>query len=275
MIPALLITLREGLEAALIVGIVLATVRKLGHVRHYRAVWYGVVFAIIVSGAAGAALTALHVVFEGRGEEIFEGVTMLLAAAVLTWAILWMQRQGSRMASKLGGDLEIAITSESSWALFALVFLAVLREGIETALFLLATTYAADPIQAAIGAAIGLGVAVLAGFLIFTGGKRLNVRTFFRVAGVLLLLFAAGLVAHGIHELQEAQLLPTVIEHAWDVNHVLDEESIFGSLLKAVFGYNANPSLLEVLGYSLYIVGVGCFMRRRGRTSPTADAAAT
>jgi high-affinity iron transporter len=253
MFASLLITLREGLEAALIVGIVLGVLRKLGRMERSRSVWAGVLAAVLVSVVVGLALNALGVAFEGRGEEIFEGVAMLLAAGVLTWMIFWMQRQGRQVQAELESDVRRAAYTGSSWGLFGLAFVAVVREGIETALFLTAAAFSATPAQTLIGGALGLVVAIVLGWLMFAAGKRLDVRAFFRVTSVLLIFFAAGLVAHGVHELQEAALLPTIIEHVWDVNYLLDEGSAVGTFLKALFGYNGNPSLIEVLSYLGYL----------------------
>jgi high-affinity iron transporter len=256
MFASALITLREGLEAALIVGIVLGVLRKMGQEERGRTVWAGVLAAVVVSVGAGLALNALGVAFEGRGEEIFEGVAMLLAAGVLTWMIFWMQRQGREIQADLELDVRRAVTEESAWALFSLAFVAVVREGIETVLFLTAAAFSATAGQTLMGGALGLIVAGAIGWLIFIAGKELNVRAFFRATGVLLVLFAAGLVAHGVHELQEAALLPTVVEHLWDVNHILDEGSTVGRFLQALFGYNGNPSLIEVLSYIAYFVAI-------------------
>jgi len=275
MFASSLITLREGLEAALIVGIMLGVMRKLGHTDRNRTVWTGVLVAVVASLIVGLALNALGVAFEGRSEEIFEGITMLLAAGVLTWMIFWMQRQGRRIQAELEVDVRRAATSGSNWALFSLAFVAVVREGIETALFLTAAAFSATPLQTLIGGTLGLALAVVLGWLMFVAGKRLDVRAFFRVTSVLLILFASGLMAHGVHELQEAGLLPTLIEHVWDINPILDESSVLGTFLKALFGYNGNPSLLEALIYTAYFAVVGLVSLRQNRTMlPAAGAGA-
>jgi high-affinity iron transporter len=257
MFAAFLITLREGLEAALIVGIVLSVLRKLGRADRDRPVWIGVLAAVAVSAIAGAILNALGIAFEGRGEQIFEGMAMLLAAGVLTWMIFWMQRQGRQIQRELEADVRQAVARGSAWALFSLAFVAVVREGIETSLFLTAAAFSATPLQTLVGGALGLIVAIALGWLLFAVGKQLNLRAFFRVTGFLLLLFAAGLVAYGVHELQEAALLPTLVEHVWDINPILDENSALGTFLEALFGYNGNPSLLEVISYAAYLFVIG------------------
>jgi high-affinity iron transporter len=270
MVASFLIVAREGLEAALIVGIILSVLRKLGQSQLGRPVWVGVLAAFVASLAAGLALNALGVAFEGRGEQIFEGVTMLLAAGVLTWMIFWMQRQGRRIQAELELDVRRAVTAGSAWGLFSLAFVAVVREGIETVLFLTAAALSATPMQTLIGGGLGLILAVILGWLLFVVGKRLNVRKFFQATSILLILFAAGLTAHGIHEFQEAALLPTLVEHVWDINPILNEESVTGAFLKAIFGYNGNPSLLEVLAYSAYFAVVGMASLRGSRAPVSA-----
>ena len=257
MFGALLITLREGLEAALIVGIVLGALRKMNQSERSWLVWAGSALAIVVSVGSALALNAAGVVFTGRGEEIFEGVAMILAAGVLTWMIFWMQGQGKTMRAHLEQDTRIALDTGNSAMLFGLAFLAVVREGIETVLFLTAAAFGATPTQMLSGGGLGLVIAIGLGWLIFVAGEGLDLSAFFRATGVLLLLFSAGLLAHGVHELQEAMLLPVIIEHVWDVNAILDENGVVGSLLKALFGYNGNPSLIEVIAYLGYLLVIG------------------
>ena len=273
MLASFLITLREGLEAALIVGIVLSALRKLNQTDKKRPVWLGVIAAVLVSVAAGWLFNRLGIAFEGRGEEIFEGLAMLLAAGVLTWMIFWMQRQGRNIEAELERDVRQAVTAGSAWALFSLAFVAVVREGIETALFMTAAAFSATPAQTLVGGLIGLAVAIVLGWLIFAAGKQLNLRAFFWGTSILLLIFAAGLLAHGMHELQEAGLLPILVEHVYDINSVLNENSTVGTFLKALLGYNGNPSLLEMLAYVGYLVLVGILLGRGWRTPVRARSA--
>ncbi|MFO7916474.1 MAG: iron uptake transporter permease EfeU [Anaerolineae bacterium] len=266
MFASALITLREGLEATLIVGIILSVLDKLGGGDRRRTVWMGVVTAVLVSVSAGLALNALGVALEGRGEKIFEGLSMLLAAAVLTWMVFWMARQARHIRTDLEREVRRAVFEDSGWALFSLAFVAVVREGIETVLFLTAAAFSAAPAQTLFGGALGLSIAVVLGWLIFAVGKQLDVRAFFRVTGALLILFAAGLLAHGVHELQEAALLPVLVEHVWDVNHILPEDGPVGAFLKALFGYNGNPSLLETLSYVAYFLLIYLATHSNGRS---------
>jgi len=256
MLPSYLLSLREGIEAALIVGIVLGALRKMHRSDMSAAVWIGVISAAVLSILAGILLTVLGLSFEGSAEQIFEGVTMLLAASVLTWMIFWMSRQARNIKGELESGVHKAAFEGGKRGLFALAFLAVLREGIELALFLVASVFASDVQQTLIGAFLGMGTAILLGWSLFATTVRLDLQRFFQVTGFLLILFAAGLVAYSVHEFNEAGIIPSVIEHVWDVNPILDENATLGSMLKALFGYNGNPSLTEVLAYLTYFVAI-------------------
>jgi len=270
MLPSYLLSLREGIEAALIVGIVLGALRKMHRTDLSSAVWTGVISASLLSALAGLLLTTLGLSFEGSAEQIFEGITMLLAASVLTWMIFWMSRQARNIKGELESGVHKAAFEGGKRGLFALAFLAVLREGIELALFLVASVFASDVQQTLIGAFLGLGTALLLGWSLFATTVRLDLRRFFQVTGFLLILFAAGLVAYSVHEFNEAGLIPSVIEHVWDVNPILDENATLGSMLKALFGYNGNPSLTEVLAYFAYFVAIFFGLRLSGRQTEAA-----
>jgi high-affinity iron transporter len=256
MFPSYLLALREGLEAALIIGIVLGAVRKIRRSDLAPAIWYGVVSAAIVSLVTVIFLTRFGLSLEGRTEQIFEGATMLLAAGVLTWMIFWMNRQSRTIKSELEAGVHRAAAGNSNRALFGLAFLAVVREGIELALFLAASAFATDAQQTLIGSLLGLGTAALLGWSLFASTVRLDLRRFFQVTGVLLILFAAGLVAHSVHEFNEAGWIPEIIEHVWNLNVIVDENSTLGGILAALFGYNGNPSLTEVLAYLAYFISI-------------------
>ena len=260
MLAGFMIALREGLEAALIVGIVLGVLRKTGRSDRRGAVWAGVASAVAVSIVGGLMLNCLGLALEGRAEAIFEGIAMLLAAGVLTWMILWMHRQGGQLRSALEQDTRQRLETASAGPLFTLAFVTVVREGIETVLFLMGAALSASWGDTLAGAALGLLTAVALGWMIFAAGRRLDLRAFFAATGVLLILFAAGLLAHGVHELQMAGLLPVVVEQMWDLGAVLDPKSVGGGLLRSLFGYNANPSLLEVVGYMGYLALVGGYL---------------
>jgi high-affinity iron transporter len=256
MLASFLLSLREGIEAALIIGVVLGALRKMRHMELAPAIWYGAISAVLVSLIGGVVLTAFGLSLEGTAEQIFEGAAMLLAAGVLTWMIFWMSRQARNIKGELENYVHKAAFDGGKRGLFALAFLAVVREGIELALFLTAATFASDAQSTILGALLGLGFAILLGWGLFASTIRLDLRRFFQVTGFLLILFAAGLVAHGVHEFNEASLIPPVIEHVWDVNSILDENTTLGSMLKALFGYNGNPSLTEVFSYLLYFLAI-------------------
>jgi high-affinity iron transporter len=268
MLPSYLLSLREGIEAALIIGIVLGALRQMRRTELVPAVWLGTLSAVALSILGGVLLTNLGLSFEGAAEPIFEGVTMLLAAALLTWMIFWMSRTARTLKSDLEADIHKAAFSTGKRAVFFVAFVAILREGIELALFLTASVFATDAVQTILGALLGLGTSILLGWSIFAAIIRLDLRRFFQVTGFLLILFAAGLVAHGVHEFNEIGWIPAVIEHVWDVNAIVDENSTFGLLLKALFGYNGNPSLTEMLAYAAYFVAIFFGLRLANKPRP-------
>lgn len=268
MLASYLLSLREGLEAALIIGIVLGALYKMRRPDLSPAVWLGTWSAAALSLIAAVLLTLFGLGLEEKAEQIFEGLTMFLAAGILTWMIFWMNRQARYLRQRLEDGVYRAAGRDGKRGLFALAFFAVLREGIELALFLTATVFASNAVQTTLGAVLGLGTATLLGWSLFATTVRLDLRRFFQVTGALLILFAAGLIAHGVHEFNEVGWIPAVIEHVWDLNGVLNEKTTLGELLKALFGYNGNPSLTEVLAYLLYFAGMGLFLRLSRDTAP-------
>ena len=275
MVAAALIALREGLEAALIVGIVLGYLRKIGYLEGRKSVWLGVFAAVLASLGVALTIQLVGMELEGRAEGIFEGATMFLAVGVLTWMIFWMRYQARLIKTSLEQDVQQAVETGTRWGLMLVAFIAVFREGVETALFLSAAAFASDGQGTLIGAALGLTAAILIGFLIYASTARLNIRLFFNITSVLLLLFAAGLLANGIHEFQEAGVIPTVNGQLWDTNNLLDENSSLGQMLKAVVGYNGNPSLVEVVAYFGYWIAVllGLRLWMESRFSPKLEQA--
>ena len=261
MLPSFLLSLREGLEAALIIGIVLGALRKIRRTDLAPALWFGTLAAVGVSALAAVLLTLLGLSLEGSAEKIYEGITMFLAAGILTWMIFWMSGQARHMNGELEDGVNKAAAGRSS--IFWLAFVAVVREGVELALFITAAFFAGNSeqlgvntIQTLAGVVLGLGTAILLGWSLLATTVRLDLRRFFQTTGLLLILFAAGLVAHGIHEFNEINWIPSVIEHVWDMNAVISETSVFGELLKTLFGYNGNPSLTEMIGYFVYLLSV-------------------
>jgi high-affinity iron transporter len=264
-----LITSRETLEAALVVGIVMAYLTRTGNHQYKKTVYYGITFGIFLSIVTAAAFTLIAGGFEGAAEGIFEGFTMLFAAVLLTTMILWMMRQkqvAKEIQSKVASHIEKAnFNSTYAYGLFALVAVAILREGVETVIFFQALSYSSG--VSLIGGLLGVLSAILIGYLFFVGSRKINLKKFFSISSILLILVAAGLVAHGIHELQEAAVLPVAVEHLWNTNAVLNEEGLVGSFLKGLFGYNGNPSLLEVLFYAGYLAFIFYLYFRIEKTS--------
>jgi high-affinity iron transporter len=262
------IALREGIEAALIVSIILAYLRQLGASDRARLVWWGTVAAVILSALVGTAIFVAGAEFEGEAEEIFEGVVTLAAVSVLTWMIFWMRRQGARIRSELHEKVDTALVA-GGLAMAGLAFFAVLREGVETALFLFAAAQgtavegsSVAPASQVIGALLGLGLAVILGVLLYRGGIRMNLRSFFRVTGLILIVVAAGLFAYSLHELQEAGWLPFLGGHAFDLSASLPDDEGIGAILRGLVGYNADPTWLEVVGWAAYLVVVGALFLR-------------
>jgi len=274
MVASLIITFRETLEAALVTGIVLSYLARTRQTRYNRVVYAGVASGLVAALIGAFLFSRLAEGFEGRAEQLFEGITMLLGALLLTTMILWMMRQ-RQVALELEARVAVEVAQANSWGLFSLVFLAVLREGIETVIFLGAATAASAGGELA-GALIGIGAAIALGYVAFVGARKVNIKTFFNVTSLLLILFAAGLVAHGVHELEEAGVVPALIEHVWDINPpvnpdgsypALHENGSVGGLLKSLFGYNGNPSLTEILSYVAYLAVVAGFWRNVNGTT--------
>jgi len=261
-VGAALLTTREGLEASLIVGIVLAFLAKTDNRERFRTIWLGTAAAVVTSAVAGGALFFTLGELEGRAEQIFEGVAMFSAVGVLTWMIFWMRRQARFIKRDLEAKLASAVAAGSAIGLASVVFFAVLREGIETALFLFAISESSTPVATGIGAAVGLAISVTLGVALYFGTRRLDLRQFFTATGVLLIVFAAGLLAHGIHEFQEAGILPEAVEHVWNTNGLVSEDSHTGQFLTALFGYNGDPSGLEVAAWFAYLVTALWFFLR-------------
>jgi high-affinity iron transporter len=257
MISTFLITLREGLEMSLIVGILLAYLARTGHRREFAAIWTGVACAALASIVAAGIIFLTAGVFNGRGEQLFEAAAYLTAVAVLTYMIFWMRREAITIRASLQARMSEALRSDSRAALVTLAAVAVGREGIETALFFFATVRASSPLAGGAGAVLGLGVAVLLGWLLYRGTYRLDLRMFFNVTSALLLLVGAGLLTRGIGELQEAGVVPMLVEQLWNSNRLVSQTSTLGSLLEAMFGYTSTPSLTQVAAYALYLAGVG------------------
>ena len=260
-----LIALREGVEAALIVGVVAAYLVKVGRRNLLPKVWFGVIIAAALPLSLGAIMTWGPYTLSFQAQEILGGTLSLVAVAMVTWMILWMSSNSRQFARKLREDTAAQLASGSEWGVVWIAFIAVAREGIETALFVWATikSSAENAIAApALGVVTGLVVAVIIGWLIYTGAARINLSIFFNITGLLLLFVAAGIVSYGIGDLQESSVLPGWGVPIYDITAYLDgsvyswltTSSWWWTLLEAMFNVNASPTHLQLIGWVLYIV---------------------
>jgi high-affinity iron transporter len=274
MLPSFLLALREGFEIALIVGIVFGALHKFERRDLFKTVNLGILSAILASLAVALVLTLLGASLEGPAEPIFEGVMMLTAAGVLTWMILWMQSHARHIKQMLQDEIGVASRAGGT-AIFLVAFVAVLREGIELALLMTASVFNSGVSETVLGAIGGLILAAVLGWGLYRATIKLDLRRFFQVTSILLVLFAAGLVGHAMHEFNEVNIVPSVIEHVWNTNAVLDENSVAGQVLKTLFGYNGDPSLTEVIGYVTYFVVLFAATRPRKAALAPAEQQAT
>lgn len=262
MLPAFVITLREGLEASLIVGIIAAYLIKTGRPRELKKLWLGVIAAIALTLLAATLLHLGNLVLPHRQQELMEGLTGMAAVVVLTWMIFWMRRHAHRLKESLHAQIDAAIESGSTLALAFLAFTAVVREGLETVLFLRAALGSDESgWRSGMPAIAGLVVAILLGYGLYRGGRLLDLRIFFRTTGALLILVAAGILASSIHELSEAGFLNFFEERTWDTSALINPSAggvsgVVGALLKGMFGYEPRPTILQVVVYWSYLLPV-------------------
>ena len=256
MIPAFMIMLREGLEAALIVGIVAAYLVKTGRRDTLPAVWIGVAAAVALSIAVAAIASVTIGELPFVVQELIGGIATLIAVGVLTWMLFWMRRQGRHMKGELEQGIDQALIGGSLLGLAGVAFVSVAREGLETVLFLSVVFSAAAPgPEPAIGAVLGLAVAVGIGVAIFAFGVRVDLRRFFQVTAVILIFVAAGLCAYAVHEFGEAGVIANS-GTVFDISDVLPESSPLGAVLAGLFGYRSAPTPLEVVAYFAYLIPV-------------------
>ena len=271
-----LIGLREGLEAALIVSILIAYLVKSDRRRLLPRVWLGVGIAIVISLAFGAALTFGPRGLSFEAQELIGGSLSVVAVAFVTWMIFWMARAARTISGTLRAQIDHAADSRR-WSLVIVAMFAVGREGLETALFLWAATEAvsrgtgatASPL---LGAALGLAVAVTLGYLMYRGALKINLSRFFTWTGGFLIIVAAGVLAYGVHDLQEAGVLPGLHTLAFDVSRSVPPTSWYGTLLKGVFNFSPATTVLEATAWLLYFVPTLTIFLRRVRHRAAAPA---
>lgn len=277
MFPSFIITLRETLEMAMIIGLILAYLKRSRQSNYRPIVWWAALAGIIASATGALLIQQLTGELTGRTEELYEGITTLIGAILLTTMIFWVMRQGN-MAEQLRQQASASIERAKAAGLFLLVFVSILREGIETVLYLNAARFISTDHQL-VGATSGIVAAILIGYFMFRGTIRLNTRRFFIITNIILILFAAGLMAHSVHEFQEAGAVPVLGQSAWNINPQIHpdgsyplwhENGYLGSIFKGLVGYNGDPTVAEVTGYLLYLMLMLALWYTNKRQTPAA-----
>jgi high-affinity iron transporter len=248
--------LREGVEAALIVAIVLAYLTRSGNGDQAGKVWLGAGLAALVSLAAGIVIFQTVGSFQEPYEQYFEAGTLLVAATVVTWMLFWMRRQSMAIRGDLHAKLDRVMTEGSVFGLAVLAFTAVIREGLETSVFLVGQATSAQSAASSIvvGALVGLAAAVAIGWGFYTGSRRIDLRSFFRWTGIGLIFIAAGLASHAVHELIEVGVVPIGTQAVFDISNVLSDEVGIGQFLRAILGYSAAPEASTLVVHLAYLV---------------------
>ena len=278
-----LIGLREGLEAALVVSILVAYLVRSERRHLLGRIWIGVGIAVAVSLGFGFALTFGPKGLTFEAQELIGGLLSIVAVGFVTWMIFWMARAARSISGELRNQVDLAADARP-WSLVVVAMLAVGREGLETALFLWAATRAAarstgGTVVPLVGAALGLVVAVMLGYLIYRGALKINLTKFFTWTGAFLIIVAGGVLAYGVHDLQEARFLPGLYNLAFDVSHVIPPDSWYGTLLKGIFNFSPATTKLEAIAWLAYVVPTMTLflftIHHRSKTSvPPAPAAA-
>jgi high-affinity iron transporter len=265
-----LIGLREGLEATLVVSILVAYLVKAGRRPQLVPLWAGVAAAVALSVLFGALLTYTEtsLLADYRSRELFEAIASVLAVVLVTWMIFWMRRTARRLKGELHGKLEAAIGA-GALAIAGIAFVSVIREGLETALlFYAAAQGATSTATPLIAISLGLLTSILIGFGLYAGAIRVNLQRFFTVSGVLLVFVAAGILKYGVHDFQEAGVLPGLDVIAFDISGVLDPNSWYGAAIAGMFNITAAPTVLETVAYLAYLVPVLTVFLWPSRSTP-------
>ncbi len=281
MIPTFVITLREGVEASLIVGIIAAFLVKEGRRDTLRQMWLGVGIAIVLCATVAVILRVVGQELPQKEQEGLETIVGLIAVSTISYMIIWMRRHARGIKAELEGEAASALAAGSTMALVGMAFLAVLREGFETSVFLLAAfNDAADTTAAGAGAILGLTAAIAIGFGLYRGGVRINLTRFFRVTGLILVFVAAGLLATAAHTAHEAGWINGLQGQALDLTWLVQPGTVTGSLLTGMLGLQPQPTMIEVIVYVAYAVPMGLYVIwparfRRWRRTPARTRTAT
>ncbi|HVA69959.1 MAG TPA: FTR1 family protein [Acidimicrobiales bacterium] len=275
MIPTFVIFFREGIEASMIVAILLSYLKRIGQRRHFRDVYWGVAAALVLIVAGGVGAYEFIDQYNGSNvQTYFETATYLVAAGALTYMTFWMQRHARSLAHDLEQRSDLALSGGARAGLGLLAFQAVGREGLETMVFTLAIIFASAKQAGAplrgnyllLGAALGLALALGVAFAIYRLGAKLNLRRFFQVLGVVLMIFAAGLLADAVENLQRLGWLPFGRHVLWNSSHFVSEASSIGDALHSLLGYAERPTLLQALVWVVYVaISMTAFIGRGGR----------
>ena len=274
MLATLVIFLREGIEASMIVAILLAYLDRLGRREHFKDVFLGVGAALLLATGGGVAAYLTIRSYDGsRVQTVFETVTYIIAAVVLTYMTFWMRNHARSISRELRSKADAAFDGKARWGLALLAFQAVGREGLETVVFTLAIIFSTSVAGALTGAVIGLAGSLVVAFVIYRLGHKLNLSRFFTVIGCLLMVFAAGLLADTVQNLQELGWLHVLNVPMWHTGQLLSEDSAFGDVLHSFFGYSDSPTPLQLIVYVTYLaIVVAAFLglraALRGRKSP-------
>ncbi len=278
LISGLLIGLREGVEAALIVAIVLAYLVRTGNGQHAGKVWIGTAGAAVVSIVVGTTLFLSVGALREPYEQIFEGTTLALAAGVVTWMLFWMRRQSAGLKGELQAAVDRTLGEGTGWGLAVLAFTAVIREGVETALFLAgqATSLSTSAGSVALGALGGLAGAAVIGWGFYRGSRAVDLRKFFKWTGIALVFIAAGLLSQATHEFVEVAGLAGIAlpgaGAAYDISAILPHKEGIGQFLRAILGYSSSPEVLTLIVHLGYIVSVlWLYLRPGRRVSPVGN----
>lgn len=256
MFNVFIITLREGVEIAVVLAVILAYIKQLGQMKEAGKVWLGAGVAALISVLAAVGIFFILGTTEVEGfQAALEGTLKIIAVIMLTWMTIWMKRQGGNIGGELKRQIEVALSYGSVWTLASLAFISVIREGIETVLFIVGSSQGTSALATIIGSILGFGIAAILGYILYRGTHRLPLKSFFTAMSVLLIVMAAGLLSGGVHEFQELHMIPVGIEQVWSTKGLLDENSMIGGLMKAIFGYADSPNLVQVLAYWMYLTG--------------------
>lgn len=274
MFASFLIMLREGLEAALVVGIIASYLHRTGRSAWLQTIWVGVLLAIALSLFAGAGLLLVSAEFPQKAQEAFEAGVGLVAVGVLTWMVFWMRRAARSIKSGLQADIERAMAAPkgATWALLGMAFFAVAREGLESVFFLLAIFQQSPGPATPLAALAGVAVAVVVGLLVYKGGVRIDLRHFFRWTGIFILLVAAGLLSGVLRNLHEAGVWNSLQTVVFDLSESLPVSGLAGTVLSGLLGYDDTPTLGELIAWAAYLA-VTLFFFLRPHAPPVPQAA--